>query len=134
MKAASDPRNVQARALFATGEGPSPQYLANPPAAQARSDQPVLEANTEEAARETLRSAERTSFVNPATLTTSAVQTWAEARQKGLVLLAKEDAASVRLGNVLYSKLNRAQETLERLVESDPAWQALKSGLSPQGG
>jgi hypothetical protein len=127
LKVASDPRNVQARALFAQGQVPSATYLTNPPEAQARIDQAVLEAKTEEAARKPLRSAERTSFVNPETLTTPAVQTWAEARQKGLVLLAKEDAAAVRLGNVLYSKLNRAQETLERLVETDPAWQALKS-------
>jgi hypothetical protein len=135
LKIAGDPRNVQARALFATGGVPSPLYLANPPEAQARIDQAVLEAKTEEAARKPLRSAERTSFVNPETLTTPAVQTWAEARAKGLILLAKEDAASVRLGNVLYSKLNRAQETLERLVETDPAWQALKgvTGLGARG-
>jgi len=144
LKAAADPRNVAARRLYAEGTILSPEYLHNGPDQQALIDQAVVADKAAQATAKTqhqaeskpLHQAERTSFVNPMDYSTPLVTTRADADARGLVELPKEDALAMRHGNVLYAKLERAQETLAWLVLHDPDWARLHDlqGLGARGG
>src|SRR5207253_2561572 len=52
--------------------------------------------------------------------TTPTVKTQAEADQKGLVQLPKEDAVSVRQANVILANIQSAQERFQQLLDTDP--------------
>src|SRR5207253_1773555 len=69
--------------------------------------------------------ADRTSFVDATNYTTPTVRTQAEADQKGLVQLPKEDATAFRQGNLLADKIQRLDRSYQAVLADHPQLQAL---------